>query len=623
MAGRPGGGCGGWVLGGLIALALHMGAGAARAENGASIHNVTQDTWHTTIQEAVDLAEDGDELVLGMVTYEGPGNHSIDLGSKALIIRSENPADPLVVSRTVLNIGGTAGQPRRAFYVHGGQGPNTVIAGLTIQNGYMGGGGAIACEQSGPTIRDCVFKYHVATGSGGAILCTNGAQPQILRCHLSNSWAMDGGALALKSGSDAFISECVFQYNNATANGGAVECLQSAPQFVDCAFADNETNGSGGGLWNNVGSDAVVTRCVFVGNSANWAGGGAANHDHCNAHYSECTFEGNVGGSAGGIWNFGHSDGLIEGCLFLDNTGGYYGGAIAMGTECAPLIRNCSMIGNDGYYGGALFADYDSAPRIEICRLLANTARRNGGACDFNHVAPQLRNCLIAGNAALDTGGGIVMSNVCHVTISGLTVVGNDAAIGGGIAVMGDLAEIGNTIVWGNTDNGNSLQAAQLFHGGGTLTINYSSVAGWNSAYGGVGNLGAEPDFADLDGPDNTLTTWEDNNCRLRYSSLCIDRGMPTFEPQAGETDLDARLRVRDGNADGVARVDMGAFEFEPADVNSDGNVDATDGSALADCMQGPGVTLPGACGSSDLDRDGDADLRDWATMLVSLGMGA
>src|SRR4030042_7086242 len=46
-----------------------------------------------TIQAAVDVAVDGDTVVLQPGTYGGPGNCDVDLKGKAITIQSTNPAD--------------------------------------------------------------------------------------------------------------------------------------------------------------------------------------------------------------------------------------------------------------------------------------------------------------------------------------------------------------------------------------------------------------------------------------------------------------------------------------------------------------------------------------------------
>ena|GEM_PF-2449308 len=509
-----------------------------------SIHNLTQDTWHATIQAALDLAHYGDEIILSPGTYSGAGNHDIVLGGMAVTIRSADPNDPDVVAATILDLQGSPAAPRRAFLTGIGDGPDTVIAGLTIRNGYASGGGAIRCQQaSSPTIRDCVFQDNVSSWNGGAITNTGGSQPMILRCRFVNNTAIHGGAVTNEGGSHAAISDCTFAGNGAAGNGGAIDNYKSSPTIVRCTFLNNAAGGYGGGVLANADSHPLIEDCTFTANTANYAGGGAAAVGLCNVQ-----------------------------------------------------VRRSLLSGNSSLYGGGMFIGDQSAPVIENCQFLANTASGNGGAADVNNSTVQFRDCLVGGNQVTGggAGGGIILSTNSNVAIYNSTVVGNFAPNGGGVCIADATLNVRNTVLRGNSDNSGGGQAAQLFHSGGTLAVNYSCVAGWTGSYGGVGNHGQNPQFVDPDGADNDPNTWKDNNYRVNRDSPCTEAGDPAYVPTAGERDLDGQPRVRDGDGDGADRVDMGAYEYDREDIDGDGFINLFDWEAFAACMAGAEVALPG-----------------------------
>jgi predicted outer membrane repeat protein len=589
------------------------------AETGA-IHNITQDTWHASVQDAVDLARDGDEIVLSPGPHTGRGNHSISLAGKAITIRSTDPSDPAVVAATVIDCEGSAASPRRAFFIRGNEGPDSVIAGLTIVNGYMTCGGAIRCDSGcRPTIRDCVFRGNATISNGGAIYNCGGAAPQIVRCQFFENSTTWGGAISSEGDSNATITACVFLGNTATERGGAVHSFQSSPTISGCAFTDNRADDRGGAVWFRDQSDGVVENCSFTDNSAVDAGGGVANGGHSGVSIRGCAFTGNAAGSGGGTWNNSYSEVLIQDCVFEGNIAGDTGGGVAVKEHSNVDVADCVFSGNHATYGGGMFVGGQSAPRISNCRFLANTASGNGGGVDINNSAPQFYNCLIGGNrATAGSGGGVIVGSGSNLTIAGTTIVANHAPAGGGIAFYSTAHEVRNAIIWGNTDGSGQGEAAQLYQGGGTLTIDYSCVQGWTGSFGGTGNHGLDPLFVDPDGPDDDPNTWADNNHRIWGSSPCADTGDPAFVPAPGETDLDGQSRIRDANGDGIAIVDMGAYEYDREDLDCDGDVDLTD---LALLLADYGCT-EGVC-PGDIDGDSDTDLVDLAILLSHYGEGA
>jgi hypothetical protein len=129
-----------------------------------------------------------------------------------------------------------------------------------------------------------------------------------------------------------------------------------------------------------------------------------------------------------------------------------------------------------------------------------------------------------------------------------------------------------NCIIWGNS----APNGSQLTLNNSSLTISYSDLEGGQAevpiANGGIlnwvtGNINLNPDFQDADGSDNTEGT-ADDNLRLSTISPCIDAGYNAALPSTVSTDLDGYQRIVDGNNDGTATVDMGAYE-QPANFTT------------------------------------------------------
>jgi hypothetical protein len=96
----------------------------------------------------------------------------------------------------------------------------------------------------------------------------------------------------------------------------------------------------------------------------------------------------------------------------------------------------------------------------------------------------------------------------------------------------------------------------------------YSDIQG---GWAGQGNIDADPCFVEAgfwdtnDTPDDIRDDlWIDGDYRLLPTSPCIDAGDPNYIPEPNETDLDGNPRMIDGDEDGTAVIDMGAYEFWP-----------------------------------------------------------
>ena len=86
-----------------------------------------------TIQAGIDAAANGDVVLIADGVYTGPDNKNLDFAGKAITVRSENGRNKCIID---------CEDDGRAFHFHSGEGPDSVVQGLTMRNGWVSRGGS-------------------------------------------------------------------------------------------------------------------------------------------------------------------------------------------------------------------------------------------------------------------------------------------------------------------------------------------------------------------------------------------------------------------------------------------------------------------------------------------------
>ena len=222
------------------------------------LENGTRTHPYDAIQKAINVVTNGQVVLVLDGTYSGLGNFDISIGAKKVKVLSHNGPET-----TFLDTLGAG----RGFWLHSGEGTNTVISGFMIRTWKnFSDLAGIVIDGTKPRIENCKFYD---CGDFG-IKCLNGASPTLTGLTVDSC----KGGILCQSSATPLIESC-FVVSNAAHHGSGI-CVESGaiPVIINTVITRNSATDRGGGLFVGAGSSVTSINCTVVNNSAGVSGGG-------------------------------------------------------------------------------------------------------------------------------------------------------------------------------------------------------------------------------------------------------------------------------------------------------------------------------------------------------------
>ncbi len=572
-----------------------------------------------TLAEGLAAADDGETICAADGVYTGAANKNLSFQGKAVTLTSTGALGGVVVD---------CESDGRGFLFEQGESSNSVLRGFAIRKGRVPAGecgAGIFVQNASPTIENCILEGNLSEFYGAG-LCASGSMGLSVRdsTFVSNSyWTTEsgfgmprigGGAIYAEHCAGLSLSNCVFRENRALGLGGAVRLTNSSGVVASSAFVSNHLALVPGHFQNYGTALHADQTSVEVIDSAFFSNTGeiGAGEDSQGAIWGvgairRCTIEGHprgfdaleieysevrdntVGGSAtlclsnrferNGI---GIDDPLwVEGSRFIGNNTGVRGARTNGMTvkDCYFASNEFSVSSGGGFYGptyipqvmGSEFLDNDlgiefvgyhgASQSVVACRFLRNKTAVYGTGLST------VDSSLIedSSHSAIISAGDIYLNHctILHSSTSALFASESVFQHGGCPDSQKGTIEVDASIVWDMGGPITELETNLVSTCGGSplyvqtnVMIMRSTVKGGaGQVWFGTGSTNVEPLFISA------------TDLRLQALSPCID-----ILPGAGPTDYDGHPRPLDGNADGMALCDLGAFERLHPEADSDGD---------------------------------------------------
>jgi len=363
---------------------------------------------------------------------------------------------------------------------------------------------------------------------------------------------IDGGGIdrvfdILTAANTVEIQGVTIQNGESNAGGGVLNAATLT--LRNCEITGNHADIGGGGVFNHLAGVLTISNCQLTSNEASSSGGG---------------------GSGGALSNSGIA--TVENSILDDNWAEFTGGAIAINDVNPPaqtLIDKSTISNNIAntdlqWFGGGGIINFGQLT-ISSSSIVGNLAANSDGGGLNNWSFATLINVTLSGNSAASEGGGVRNTNGSTSFVAS-TIADNTAPDTGG--VFGESA-FATSIVANNTGGNCNMPF-------GEGDCDYPSIDSENSCDFCASLVNLDPmlgPLADNGGPTQTYALLAGSPAIDGANPLMFSHGCPFIGNPPAPLDIDQRGYPRpiDGDDNGSALCDLGAFEFGTEEIFTDG----------------------------------------------------
>lgn len=426
-----------WVLSGWPA--------SVTAAPAAELHVCPSGCAYSSVQGAVDAANEGDVIKVAAGTYTDVNNYGglaqVVYVSKTLTIRGgytttngfADPADPDANPTTL-----DAQRQGRVLYITGGI--SATIEGLRITGGDSGdfcgigisaGGGGVFADGADALIIGNIITDNVAGSfgcQGGGLFLRDTTLATLVQDNtiVGNSGGDGGGGLVMSDGHGT-IKNNLISHNYAFYWAGGAELGNSDATFQGNVVANNSVMGGGYGIGLRLyGSNAIIYDNVIANNHStieNTGGGISAQGGHPTIDHN--TISNHTARRGGGIYLAG-CNASLSGNVIHGNEATTHGGALCIESGSTVTLTNNIVVDNQAHTLADGITLNDSRGL-----LLHNTVADNHGTGVgiYGGVTTTLylTNSIIAGHSAV----GISVTDGSTATLEATLWYGNGSDTGG------------------------------------------------------------------------------------------------------------------------------------------------------------------------------------------------